>query len=209
MPLFKTISITGGLIGIWKFTESVAELIPSFSEIELNDPNFRKYTHDKRRVEWLATRLLIRQLIDCDFTIEYLESGKPIIRHHQFKHLSISHSREFAAVILHKELNVGIDIEEISRDYNRIEKRFLSEEELLYVAKNQSLQCLFWCAKEAVFKLVEDDGIDFKKQIHISDNQSKLTACFSCKKGQTNYVLHTTTFENNCLVWVVDSPVSK
>lgn len=209
MPLYKTISITGGLIGIWKFTESVAELISSFAETELNDPNFRKYTHDKRRVEWLATRLLIRQLIGPEFKIEYLTTGKPVISHHQYRHLSISHSREFAAIILHEEFNVGIDIEEISRDYNRIEKRFLSEEELLYVAKNQSLQCLFWCAKEAVFKLVEDDGIDFKKQIHISDKQSKLLARFTCTAGDTTYPLYTETFDNNCLVWVLDSPASK
>lgn len=206
MPLYKTISITGGVIGIWKFTESVAELIPSFSETELNDPNFRKYTHGKRQVEWLATRLLIRQLIGPEFKIEYRATGKPIIIHSQYRHISISHSREFASIILHEELNVGIDIEEIFRDYNRIEKRFLSEEELLRVAQNQNLQCLYWCAKEAVFKLVEDDGIDFKKQIHISEIQSKLTARFSCKKGETNYILHTTAFENNCLVWVIDSP---
>lgn len=210
MPLYKTISITGGLIGIWKFTESVAELIHSFSETELNDPNFRKYTHEKRRVEWLATRLVIRQLIGSEFKIEYLATGKPVIIHSQYRHISISHSREFAAIILHEELNVGIDIEEISRDYDRIEKRFLSEEELLHVAKNQNLQCLYWCAKEAVFKLVEDDGIDFKKQIHISDKQSQLLARFTYTAGDnTTYPLYTETFDNNCLVWVLDGPVIK
>ena len=203
MPLYKTISVTGGLIGIWKFAEPVSELRKAFSEEELNDPNFRKYSFEKRQAEWLATRLLIRQLIGAEYKIEYLQTGKPVIIHHHYKHLSISHSREFAVVLLHERCNVGIDIEDISRDYNRIEKRFLSEPELLFVAKNKVLQCIYWCAKEAVFKLVEEDGIDFKRQILIKGDQNNLTARYSGDQEILHFPLFTDTFENNCLVWVI------
>ena len=117
MPLFKTIPIAGGLIGLWKFAETTAELIPEFSKEELQDPAFLKYTHEKRKIEWLATRILVRHLIGSDFTISYFASGKPMLKHHQFRYISISHSRNFAAVILHECLNVGIDIEETTRDF--------------------------------------------------------------------------------------------
>jgi len=205
MPLFKTIPITGGLIGLWKFAETTAELIPEFSEEELTDSAFRKYTHEKRKIEWLATRTLIRHLIGPDFTISYFDSGKPILKHNRFRHISISHSRNFAAVIIHEHLNVGIDIEETTRDFNRIEKRYLSDLELAQTNKNSQLQCLYWCAKEAIFKLVDDEGIEFKQQIHIiPEPENQFSAKFISKDKESTYKLHYQFFSDHCLVWVAD-----
>ncbi len=211
MPLFKTIPIPGGLIGLWKFAETTAELRPDFSEEELLDPNFMKYTYEKRKVEWLVTRVLIRQLIGSDFTISYLNSGKPILNHNQFKHVSISHSRNFAAVILHKHLNVGIDIEETTRDFNRIEKKYLSEIESIQANKNPQLQCLYWCAKEAIFKLVDDEGVEFKQQIHIfPEFENQFLAKFISEGNESTYKLHHQFFSEHCLVWVTsDSPIQE
>ena len=203
MPLFKTIPIPGGLIGLWKFTETTAELLPYFSEKELLDPNFLKYTYEKRKVEWLVTRVLIRQLIGPDFTISYLNSGKPILTHDRFKHISISHSRNFAAIILHEHRNVGIDIEETTRDFNRIEKKYLSDIEIRQTNKNPQQQCLYWCAKEAIFKLVDDEGVEFKQQIHITPESENLYfAKFTSGDMESNYQLHYEFFAGNCLVWV-------
>lgn len=208
MPLFKTIPIPRGLIGLWKFTETTADLLPDFSREELTDPTFLKYTHEKRKIEWLAIRALIRQLIGSDFTISYLGSGKPILKHDQFKHISISHSRDFAAVILHEHLNVGIDIEETTRDFNRIEKRYLSEDELIRTNKNPQLQCLYWCAKEAIFKLVPEEGVEFKNQIHISPFNPELQDHFSVRftsgDREAVYQLHYQFFFEHCLVWIAD-----
>lgn len=204
MPLFKTIPIEGGLIGIWKFTESTADLLPAFTAEELADPTFRKYTHEKRKVEWLTTRILIRQLIGPNFAISYQESGKPILKHTRFRHISISHSRDFAAVILHKDLSVGIDIESTTRDFIRVESRFLSDEERAKTNRDPQLQCLFWCAKEAIFKLVDDQGIDFKNQIHLSFNSKSnlFSGKFISEEKESDYQLYHEFFTGNCLVWV-------
>ena len=59
MPLFKTIPVTDGLIGIWELTETSAALMTVFSPEEIADPDFRKYTYEKRKVEWLASRLML------------------------------------------------------------------------------------------------------------------------------------------------------
>jgi len=206
MPLFKTIPIPHGLIGLWQFTETTTDLLPHFSPEELADATFLKYTHEKRKLEWLATRRLISQLIGPDFSISYQETGKPILQHDQFKHISISHSRDFAAVILHENLSVGIDIEDTSRDFRRIEKRFLSDEELAFAGNNPQLQCLFWCAKEAIFKLVDDQGIDFKKQIHILPDplSNSFRGKFISEEGEISFQLHYEYFSGNCLVWVAN-----
>jgi len=210
MPLFKTISIEGGLIGLWKFEETTVDLLPYFSGEELADPAFLKYTHEKRKVEWLATRVLIRQLIGSDFAISYLGSGKPILKHDRFKHISISHSRDFAAVILHEHLNVGIDIEETTRDYNRIEKKYLSDIELIQTNKNPQLQCLYWCAKEAIFKLVDDEGIEFRRQIHIiPEHEDQYYAKFMSGNQESSYKLHHQFISEHCLVWVTNSPIQE
>lgn len=205
MPFYKTIPFPGGLIGLWKLSETATDLLPCFSEEELSDPNYLKYTHEKRKTEWLATRILIRKLIGSAFTISYLSSGKPLLKHDKFRHISISHSRHFAAVILHENLNVGIDIEETSRDFTRIEKRYLSEDELLQASKTPRLKCLYWCAKEAIFKLVADEGIDFRKQIHISANEkkSRFSGKFISGEKELNYQLHHKFFAGNCLVWTM------
>lgn len=211
MPIFKTIPIEGGLIGLWKFTETTADLIPEFSGEELADPAFLKYTHEKRKVEWLATRVLIRQLIGSDFLISYLNSGKPVLTHNRFKHISISHSRDFAAVILHENLHVGIDIEETTRDYNRIERKYLSDIEIRQTNKNPQLQCLYWCAKEAIFKLVDDEGIEFRQQIHIiPEHEDQYFAKFISGDQESSYKLHHQYISEHCLVWVTNqSPIQE
>jgi phosphopantetheinyl transferase len=202
--------IPDGLIGVWQLTESSIELLPNFTIEELADSVFLKYTHEKRKVEWLATRVLIKKLIGFDFSITYSNSGKPIIDHAIYKHLSISHSRDFVAIILHQHLNVGIDIENITRNYNPIEQRYLSEVELLQVNKTPRNQCIYWCAKEAIFKLVPEDGVEFRQQIQISpfnpEVDNEFSARFLGEYRVLDYRLHFQTFSEHCLIWVTNEP---
>jgi phosphopantetheinyl transferase len=206
MPLFKTIPVTGGLIGVWELTETSADLMKVFSPEEIADPDFQKYTYEKRKVEWLASRLMLKQLIGTDFKISYSETGKPILRHNKYKQLSISHSRNFAAVFVHESSDIGIDIESLTRNYQSIEKRYLSDAELLQVGQNPVLQCLYWCAKEAIFKLVPDQGVEFREQILISPFNPETENCFPAKfisdKQQTEYQLYYIIFSDHGMVWV-------
>ncbi|HZL09174.1 MAG TPA: 4'-phosphopantetheinyl transferase superfamily protein [Prolixibacteraceae bacterium] len=206
MPQYKTITIPGGLIGVWQLTESSDDLLAFFTPEELSDPNFQKYTFEKRKIEWLAIRVLIKQLIGSDFTISYSESGKPMLNHAQFKHLSISHSRDFVTIFIHEQFDVGLDVENITRNFTAVKKRYLSENELEQVGENPRLQCLYWCAKEAIFKLVPDEGVEFKHQILISPFNSELEDTFSARFKSTNrdsiYQLHFQTFSDHCLVWL-------
>lgn len=213
MPLFKSITVPNGLIGVWQLTETSVDLVPCFSDEELANPTFQEYKYEKRKVEWLATRVLIKELIGADFTISYFKTGKPKLNHAKYKHLSISHSRDFVAVFVHENMDVGLDIEDMTRNYNPIEKRYLSEEELIQVDKNPLMQCLYWCAKEAIFKLVADEGIEFRKQIHISPFDLELANQFSARFTAGNqeiaYQLYFQTFCDQCLVWVTDEPTKQ
>ena len=206
MPLFKTITQAEGLIGVWQLSESLNELLPHFSDQELEDLTYLQYTHEKRKIEWLATRSLIKLLIGADFTISYAESGKPILNHARYKNISISHSRYFAAVYIHEKLQVGLDIEDSTRNYNTIEKRYLSDEELIQTRRDPMLQCLYWCAKEAIFKLVTDHDIEFRNQIHISpfnpEIEDRFQVKFKSEKADSIHELQFQVFDGHCLVWV-------
>jgi 4'-phosphopantetheinyl transferase len=208
MPLFKTITVPGGIIGIWQMTETSSELSVHFTKQELKNPEFQKYSFENRKVEWLSTRILIQQLIGSDFSIRYSEAGRPILTHPKYKYLSISHSRYFVTVFVHEKHPVGIDIEDISRNYAAVKKRYLSEEELHFVANNTTLECLCWCAKEAIFKLVPHEGVEFREQIHIApfnpDLDEQFSARFKSDNEEFNFQLQFQIFNNHGLVWVSD-----
>lgn len=206
MPLFKTIPVSDGLIGVWQLTEKLDDLLPHFATEELANKDFQQYSFEKRKIEWLSTRRLLKELIGSPFEITYLETGKPILSHFRYKHVSISHSREFVVVFVHENLNTGIDIESVNRNFNPVEKRYLSEDELLQVNKDPLLQCLYWCAKEAVFKFVAEDGIEFKKQIHIAPfnptQDDNFLVCYISGEKETSHQLYFQIFAEHALVWV-------
>ena len=205
MPLFKSIAVPGGLLSVWQITESSDELLSFFNAEEIADPAFQKFTYEKRKCEWLATRALLKQMISSPFQISYTESGKPLLNDPVYAHISISHSRDFVAVLIHKQLDIGIDIESMDRNYAPIRKRYLSEIELEHVNESPLLQCIYWCAKEAVFKLVKEEGVDFRKQIEIvafDPQQNTFLARFVSGNQQRIYHLQHTTFNEHCMVWV-------
>lgn len=205
MPLFKSIPIHNGLLAVWQITESSGELLAFFSPEEVANPAFQKFTYEKRKAEWLATRALLKQMIGSNFEISYSEAGKPVLTHPLYKQISISHSREFVAVLVHQNLAVGLDIESINRNYDSVKNRFLSESELKLANNSALLQCIYWCAKEAVFKLVKEEGVDFRKQIEVSgfDPEANIfSARFISGNQERIYQLHYETFNQHGMVWV-------
>ncbi|HEY3369220.1 MAG TPA: 4'-phosphopantetheinyl transferase superfamily protein [Prolixibacteraceae bacterium] len=209
MPLYKSIPVPKGLLSVWQITETSDELISLLTAEETQDPDFLKFTYEKRKTEWLATRALLRTMIGSPFRIIYTESGKPLLKHPVYQHISISHSRDFVAVLIHQQLSVGIDIESINRHYAPIAKRYLSEVELEQVNESAVLQCIYWCAKEAVFKIVPESEIDFRKQIEVmafNPEQELFFARFRSGNQERIYQLQHTSFDQHCLVWACSDP---
>src|SRR5215471_8600366 len=85
----------------------------------------------QRKIHWLSSRFLIRQLIRTDRFIELNEDefGRPVIKNFE-AHISISHSEKYSALMLSKKFVCGLDIEIITEKAERISKKFLNENEL-------------------------------------------------------------------------------
>jgi 4'-phosphopantetheinyl transferase len=169
MPLCYKIDNDNFKLGLWNLVETDSELFKEFilvappKEIE----KAVKFNNPSRKSEWIATRLILYFLLGRVIEIEYNNDGKPAIEDHHWT-ISISHTKGMVVVLLAKNL-AGIDIEYISERVLKIEDRFLSksEKEKLPVENRLLAVLINWSAKETIYKIIGEKGVDFKKDIFI------------------------------------------
>jgi 4'-phosphopantetheinyl transferase len=152
-------------IGIWKIEEEERELSRLYGYMVTE-----QFTNPTRRKQYLAVRLLARAMDINPMDIAYRESGKPYLLHGT-KHISISHTINYVALLISDLPLIGIDIEEPSPRVLKIKHRFLHQDELYRIETCQHDETLavltHWCIKEAVFKAVPDEHIEFKEEIRV------------------------------------------
>lgn len=198
-----------GLLGFWEITETTEELLalvnPQNEELE----NFLQLKNELRKREWLAVRLLMQKMLESESKISYDPTGKPFLAHSS-GHISISHSSNRVVLYFHPEHQPGIDIELITRNVERTAKRFLSPGELNDCTIDGQLSnrdlMLRWCAKEAVFKMVPFNDIDFANQIECSAprlimNEGVFSATFTSSATSLHIPLHFRLVGDLLVVW--------
>jgi|SRR6185436_19941594 len=186
MPVYYSKQINeDSQIVIWEITESLKDLlqISRITKEELEDAGKK---NPKRQLEWIATRLLVKKMLGEDKKIEifYDDYGKPHLKG-TAKHISISHTKQFVAVIMHNKKHVGIDIEIIAPRIENISQRFLSKKEMVWTKENYSLEKLFvvWGAKESAFKIYAEGGIEFREMLEVGQFDY-------AQQGATDITLH-------------------
>jgi len=176
---------------VWEITETLEELLDLYKNI-----NTTNYTSEKRKKEHLISRLMVDKLCK-NGTIIYNEFGAPELDN--AKHLSISHSNELVTVII-SDKKTGLDIEQISEKALRIASKFVSEKNLIQLSKEKAT--LIWCLKEAIYKWHQKGGVDFIKDIIISEffekEHGNIIAYFRKKELNLNYL----KINNHYLVYV-------
>jgi 4'-phosphopantetheinyl transferase len=137
-------------------------------------------SHPAQRVEWLACRVAIRQLIEAQGLVyaglHKDEFGKPHLIGTPW-HVSLSHTGGWAAAVLHRTRPVGIDIEPIRDQFRRVVPRVLSEDEIAHAAGEPGRLAVYWCAKEALYKLYGKRQLTFRDHLFIepfADNAEHL-----------------------------------
>ena len=196
-------------IGVWQITETEEELmaLSSIPSDEMEEISFIR--SESMRKQRLAVRALLEEMFEEKVYLSHHDNGKPYIENDAIN-ISISHTERFVAVILHKEENVGIDIESLDRDFSVVEKKALSEDEIddLEDEKRNEQLAIYWCAKEAIFKLLSVYNLDFAEQIEIERfrprGEGELEATFVNEDGdEEEFDLEYMTFDRHVLVWVV------
>ncbi len=167
MPLTK-IQNTGNQCGwaLWHISESENE----FTAVTDERPE-TTVVNATKRLEWLAGRALLRQLAQQS-GLEYRgtiknESGKPFLKHLPH-HISLSHSFPYVAAQIDLHHAVGIDLEQPKPKLLTIAHRVLSPSELSDAGMDVVKHCVYWCAKETMYKVYGKRGLHFSAHIYVN-----------------------------------------
>ena len=162
-----------------------------------------------RRKEKLAVRALLNVMFPEKLYLGHHDNGKPYLQNCAVE-ISISHCARFVAIIAHPEESVGIDIESLDRDFSAVERKALSEDEKDDLSDHNTNQqlAIYWCAKEAIYKRMSRNGVDFARQIEVErftpHDEGELEATFIHKDGEEEtFELNYEVFDGHVMVWLV------
>jgi phosphopantetheinyl transferase len=165
MPLKKIICTNPGAWAIWHIEETENELACLALEACPDE-----ILHPAKRLEYLAARALMRHVCkSLGMAYAGLQKnghGKPFLKNAR-QHVSLTHSYPYVAAQVQPDFAVGIDIEQPKTKLLRVAPRFLSAAEQADVASDLTKLCVYWCAKEALYKLKGVSGTLFSKHLHI------------------------------------------
>jgi 4'-phosphopantetheinyl transferase EntD len=167
MPQFlRKDNPNGGLVAVWHVTEEIDELKDQLSLSDQDIQKLNSFKLDKRKLEFLATRCLIKDILGIEPKIDYLETGRPVLRNSNYS-LSISHTQCYVAIALSENQQVGIDIEYPSERVARVYERFISTEECSFIPAENKIEyfTLIWCLKEAMYKLFDEKSVIFNRDL--------------------------------------------
>lgn len=173
----------------------LAEITSENDDILQLDHTDLDHLHPKKRLEFLASRQLIKKMcgeLNIPYQgIEKDEFGKPYLIDSDFQ-ISISHSYPMVACAIHPSKSCGIDIESIRPQLIKIKHKFLNQEELAYCGDDLKKLCLHWSAKEALYKIHGRKRLIFAEQLAVqkitdSEIHTEITLANSKKNHLLNY----------------------
>ncbi len=196
-------------LSVWQITETEEELMALCSVPKDEMEEISLIRSEAQRKQKLAVRALLNVLFEEKVYLNHHDNGKPYLEN-CITNISITHTDRYVAVITHDEDDLGIDIESLDRDFSVVEKKALSEEEIEDLdedKKNEQL-AIYWCAKEAIFKRMSQNKVDFSEQIEVEKfnpkGEGELEATFIHKDGyEEEFELEYMTFDRHVLVWLV------
>jgi phosphopantetheinyl transferase len=143
-------------LGIWKIDERVEDFFSRQPALSFLKPRLENIHSEIRKQEMLAVySLLFHMTGDTSLRITHNADDKPVVREWN---ISVSHTRGYAALILSKTHQVGIDIEYYSNRVSRVVSKFIRADE---DSSSLDIQLVNWCAKETVYKLFSKEDLQY------------------------------------------------
>lgn len=166
MPLTELKRVDVGAIGLWHITEDEDQLI----ELAGDEHCPEDIISPLKKLEWLTGRILIRHLTEFEGLkyegIRKDEFGKPFLKNHTH-HISLSHSYPYVAAQIHPTHSVGIDVEQPKEKLLKIAHRILDADEVKNAGDDITKHCIYWCAKEALYKVYGKRGLLFTNHLKV------------------------------------------
>ncbi len=205
MGLFYIKQVEGNsLLGLWEMDDA----IESMANALLTIPDQSTVQSLKRKKEYITTRLLMDAMY-AGTEINYHESGKPYLVNSD-TNISISHSKNLVCILLNKSNSIGVDVQYISERINRLKEKFLSDTELSQLPESNKTEALhiYWCAKEALYKMGGQEYADFKKCLHVHpfkvSNEGKIKGTMRLNNQKSEVQLWYEKTGDYFLVYTID-----
>lgn len=123
----------------------------------------------KRRLEFLAGRLLLRRLMP-GFPLRLIrpdEYDKPRLPDNAVR-FSVSHSYPFAAAVVSEQVECGIDIQRPHARIAELSEKFLTPAERAHFSDAPDELLLAWSIKEAAYKWQGLRGVEFREHLPLA-----------------------------------------
>jgi len=194
---------------LWRIEEEADDLYKQLQLDEDEKAYVEKLSNGKRHLHWLGTRVLLRKMLHTD---EYIDCkvdahGKPYLVNLPY-HISLSHSFDYAAVMISKTHKVGIDIELIKQKVERIAGKFLRPDERAFINDEHKIEQLYvcWCAKEAIYKCNGEKEVSFADNIFLDpfsfNTRGELSARLHKNNINLDYVVSYMQYEGYMVGYV-------
>ena len=205
---YQVVSHKDACICLFENKFSSDELLREFEHAGLYSHELDNLKTENRKKEFLGLRLALKHCLKGkEKVIGHTQKGKPVLEDKSYN-ISFSHCRGWIAVITHPGLEVGIDIENPTQKLNSLYNRFLCEEELQEYLKDENFDYLriIWSAKEALYKIIGDEAVNFKNQLHILpfrvEREGNITGIHN-PTGRS-YDIHYQLTDSYTLAWCID-----
>jgi phosphopantetheinyl transferase len=192
---------------VWSIDETIDELCSNIVLTEQSQQRMNSMKSDLHQRAFLSVRQLLLQLGYADVDLHYDVTGKPHLR--DGKYISISHSHQLAVVFVSDQA-VGVDIELIREKVAKIGPKFCATE-LQFLAPDLTTETerltVIWGAKEAVFKIVNREGISFKDHVFVAPfdlNSAATSATLAFDSQRRHFKIQYQFIANYALVYAFE-----
>jgi phosphopantetheinyl transferase len=194
------------VIGVWKIEEDLETLL---SMVEMGPEDRKRYEifrSNSRKMEFLSVRALLAEMLGKDARIVYNKNNKPFIKDGSH-FISITHSNKLTAILMSKDERVGIDLEYMRVNINAFASKFLNKREKITRRWADRTYHLYvhWCAKEAIYKICDKEGINIVNDITIEPfdvmESGEIKGTVENERIKDHFSLYYSKYDNYTIVW--------
>jgi phosphopantetheinyl transferase len=194
------------ILGVWKIEEDLNILLDLVSLDIDEKKKYKSFSSNSRKLEFLSVRALLAELIGRDAKIVYNKNNKPFLKDGS-RFISISHSHKLTSILLSTNEKVGIDLEYMSSNIAAIAFKFINRKEKVTKELEERRYHLYihWCAKEALYKICDKEGISIRNNITIDPfllkESGEITGHVNTNRINESFELYYSKYDNYAIVW--------
>ena len=194
------------ILGVWKIEEDLDTLLSLVTLDADEKKKYRGFRSTSRKLEFLSVRALLAELMGKEARIVYNKNNKPFLKDGSH-FLSISHSHRLTAILLSTNEKVGIDLEYMSSNISAFAPKYMNRKEKVTRDPEMKKYHLYihWCAKEALYKICDKEGISIRNNITIEPftprDSGEIRGRVHSEKIKESFDLFYSRYDNYSIVW--------